>query len=266
MTKPLLTYENLGVSYGSRSVLKGVSLCLGAGEILGVVGESGSGKTTLLNAAMGLLPADAGVSGRIMLGDEDLLGLPAERLRELRGARIGLVFQDCRASLTPTRTIESQAYEAVCAHARVGRPDKQDVHERLVTLLELMLLASPERILASYPFELSGGMGQRVGIALAMLLEPDVILADEPTSALDVVSRRQVLDSFVRLKRESGAGILLVSHDLAAVRAVADRVAVIQDACIVEQGTTAQVMADPQHPYTRQLLGALPSFGSWGGR
>lgn len=252
----LLTFSGVEVAYHGKPVLHDLTFSLHAGEILGIVGESGSGKSTILRAAMGLL----GQSGRITSGDilwqgKSLLSLSEGAMRALRGARLSMVFQDAGASLCPVRTIESQIYEALRAHQRISR---QEAKARTLTLLEKLGFSDGERILKSYPFALSGGMNQRVGIAMAMLLEPGALLADEPTSALDVAVQKQVLSELLRLRELFGTAIVLVTHDIGVVSAMADTVLVLKDGRAVEYGTAAQVLYAPQHAYTRQLLAAVP--------
>lgn len=260
MRVPLLTYENLCVSYGDQTVLQDVNLCVYEGGIVGIVGESGSGKSTILRATMGLLGRAGRIQqGQIRYGGSDLALCSSEELRSLCGSEIGMIFQDCLSALTPIRTIGGQLYEEYCVHA-VCRESKEIVLSRAARLLRSLSLAEPERVLASYPFELSGGIGQRVGIAAAMLLEPKVILADEPTSALDVVSQKQVLTEFVRLKEKNNTAFVFVSHNIAAVRAVADYVVVLKDGKIMEQGKAKDVLTSPRSSYTQELLAAVPSL------
>lgn len=258
MAEPLLSYDHVSVAYEGRVVVHDVSFAVAAGETLGIVGESGSGKSTLLRAALRLGgPAQVVVQGRILYRGNDLAQRDERGMRDVRGREIGMVFQDCLAALTPIRTIGDQAFEVVAAH---GPATRADVDARLGDLLARLAIADPARVLASYPFELSGGMGQRVGIALALIMEPAVLLADEPTSALDAVTQKQVVEELGRLCRETGAALVVVSHNIGVIRALADDVLVLKDGAVVERGRAAEVLSRPQDAYTRELLAAAPSF------
>ena len=256
--EPLLTYRSVEVSFNGRAVTHDVSFTLHAGEILGIVGESGSGKSTLLKAAMGLL----GNGGLVTKGDiwfkgKDLPDLPEKELRKICGAGIGMIFQDAGASLCPIRTIGEQIYESMSAHMEITR---SQAREKALALFEKLQFKDGQRIWNSYPFELSGGMNQRAGIAIAMLMEPPVLLADEPTSALDVAVQKQVIEEMLHLRELFGTAIILVTHDIGVVSAMADTVLVLKDGRIMEFGTAQQVLRDPQDAYTRKLLAAVPKL------
>ena len=256
--EPLLTYRSVEVSFNGRAVTHDVSFTLHAGEILGIVGESGSGKSTLLKAAMGLL----GNGGLVTKGDiwfkgKDLPDLPEKELRKICGAGIGMIFQDAGASLCPIRTIGEQIYESMSAHMEITR---SQAREKALALFEKLQFKDGQRIWNSYPFELSGGMNQRAGIAIAMLMEPPVLLADEPTSALDVAVQKQVIEEMLHLRELFGTAIILVTHDIGVVSAMADTVLVLKDGQIMEFGTAQQVLRDPQDTYTRTLLAAVPKL------
>ena len=256
--EPLLTYRSVEVSFNGRAVTHDVSFTLHAGEILGIVGESGSGKSTLLKAAMGLL----GNGGLVTKGDiwfkgKDLPDLPEKELRKICGAGIGMIFQDAGASLCPIRTIGEQIYESMSAHMEITR---SQAREKALALFEKLQFKDGQRIWNSYPFELSGGMNQRAGIAIAMLMEPPVLLADEPTSALDVAVQKQVIEEMLHLRELFGTAIILVTHDIGVVSAMADTVLVLKDGRIMEFGTAQQVLRDPQDTYTRTLLAAVPKL------
>lgn len=254
--EPLLTYQSVEVSFHGRAVLHDVSFALHAGEILGVVGESGSGKSTLIKAAMGILGSGGLVTkGDIWFRGKNLPDLPEREFRRLRGAEIGMIFQDAGASLCPVRRIGDQIYESMAAHLTITR---EQARERAMALFEKLRLKKGERIWDSYPFMLSGGMNQRVGIAMAMLMEPSVLLADEPTSALDVLVQRQVLEEMLQLRGQFGTAILLVTHDIGVVREVADTVLVLKEGRVMEYGAAEQVLYRPENAYTRQLLAAAP--------
>ena len=235
-----------------------MSFTLHAGEILGIVGESGSGKSTLLKAAMGLL----GNGGLVTKGDiwfkgKDLPDLPEKELRKICGAGIGMIFQDAGASLCPIRTIGEQIYESMSAHMEITR---SQAREKALALFEKLQFKDGQRIWNSYPFELSGGMNQRAGIAIAMLMEPPVLLADEPTSALDVAVQKQVIEEMLHLRELFGTAIILVAHDIGVVSAMADTVLVLKDGRIMEFGTAQQVLHEPRDAYTRKLLAAVPKL------
>ena len=256
--EPLLTYRSVEVSFNGRAVTHDVSFTLHAGEILGIVGESGSGKSTLLKAAMGLL----GNGGLVTKGDiwfkgKDLPDLPEKELRKICGAGIGIIFQDAGASLCPIRTIGEQIYESMSAHMEITR---SQAREKALALFEKLQFKDGQRIWNSHPFELSGGMNQRAGIAIAMLMEPPVLLADEPTSALDVAVQKQVIEEMLHLRELFGTAIILVTHDIGVVSAMADTVLVLKDGQIMEFGAAQQVLRDPQDTYTRTLLAAVPKL------
>ena len=256
--EPLLTYRSVEVSFNGRAVTHDVSFTLHAGEILGIVGESGSGKSTLLKAAMGLL----GNGGLVTKGDiwfkgKDLPDLPEKELRKICGAGIGMIFQDAGASLCPIRTIGEQIYESMSAHMEITR---SQAREKALALFEKLQFKDGQRIWNSYPFELSGGMNQRAGIAIAMLMEPPVLLADEPTSALDVAVQKQVIEEMLHLRELFGTAIILVTHDIGVVSAMADTVLVLKDGRIMEFGTAQQVLREPRDAYTRKLLAPVPKL------
>lgn len=256
--EPLLTYQSVEVSFNGRAVTHDVSFTLHAGEILGIVGESGSGKSTLLKAAMGLLGNDGLVTkGDIWFQGKDLPDLPEKELRKVCGAGIGMIFQDAGASLCPIRTIGEQIYESMSAHMKITRSQAK---EKALLLFQRLQFKDGQQIWNSYPFELSGGMNQRVGIAIAMLMEPPVLLADEPTSALDVVVQKQAIEEMLHLREMFGSAMILVTHDIGVVSAMANTVLVLQDGRIMEFGTARQVLHEPQNAYTRTLLAAVPKL------
>lgn len=254
----LLRYQNVEVAFHGRAVVRDVSFTLHPGEILGIVGESGSGKSTLLNAAMGLLGNDGMVTrGDIWFQGKDLPDLQEKEMRQIRGAGIGMIFQDAGASLCPIRTIGSQIYESMAAH---GKITKAEAKEKALSLFGKLQFKDSQRIWDSYPFELSGGMNQRVGIAIAMLMKPPVLLADEPTSALDVAVQKQVVQEMLRLQDLFGTAIILVTHDIGVVSAMADTVLVLKDGRRMEYGNAEQVLNAPENPYTKRLLAAVPKL------
>ena len=252
----LLRYDHVDISYNGIPAVQDVSFTLRPGEILGIVGESGCGKSTLLKAAMGLL----GSSGMVTRGDiwykgRNLPDLPARALRKLNGPELGMIFQSAGSSFCPIRTVGAQLYEIMTQH---GSATKKEFENCALELLEKLGFEDGRRILRSYPFELSGGMQQRVGIAAAMLLRPGVLFADEPTAALDVSVQKQVLEELLLLRKTYGTAIVLVAHNIGVIGAMADRVLVMQDGRTVEYGETQTVLHDPQASYTRMLLSAVP--------
>ena len=256
MADPLLEYANVEVSYNGVAVVRDVSFAVMPGEVVCIVGESGSGKSTLVNAAMGQLgPQGCVTRGDIWYQGASIPDLSARDLRRLCGSSLAMVFQDSLASLTPIRRIGDQVYESMRAHRHVTRAECDQLATRMFARLGL---DDPERVLASYPFELSGGMGQRVGIAIALLGEPQVLFADEPTSALDAIAQAQVVELLGDVNRNLGTTIVLVTHNMGVVESVADHVLVLKDGRVVEFGEAAQVLRAPAHPYTQELLDATP--------
>lgn len=255
----VLTVENLRISYRSqrqwREVVHNVSFSVKRGEMLAFVGESGSGKTTTAQAIIGLLADNARRdSGRISINGEDISNWSTKRLDGLRGARISLVPQDPGNSLNPVKTIGAQVGEILRLHQKSSAAERK---EQVLALLTKVGLSHPEQRFDQYPHQLSGGMKQRVLIAIAIALEPDLIIADEPTSALDVTVQKHILDLLDTLRRESGTAVLFVTHDLALAAERADRLLVFRHGEIQEQGATGDVVRTPQHAYTRQLLSDL---------
>ena len=254
MVQPLLEFSHTEIRYGSRTAVENLSLTVSPGEILGIVGESGSGKSTVVKAAMGLLgPEGAVTGGKILFRGQDLSALTPEQMRRLRGREMGMVFQNCTAALCPIRTVWEQLRESV------GRElPKKEIRSRALELMERVHLTDGERVLQSYPFELSGGMNQRVGIVMAMLRRPDLLLADEPTSALDVTVQKQVVEEMLGLREIYGTAIVLVTHNIGVVERMADRVAVMHRGRLVEWGDREQVLRSPKAEYTRALIAAVP--------
>ena len=252
----ILRYEHVDISYNGFKAIKDVSFTVDEGEILGIVGESGSGKSTLIKAAMGLL-GDAGLvtRGDILYKGKNLPDLSALELRKLNGPELGMIFQYAGSSFCPIRTVGAQLYESMTEHESISR---DQFRTRAVELLEKIGFDDAQRILDSYPFELSGGMQQRVGIAAAMLLKPDVLLADEPTSALDVSVQKQVVEEMLLVREAFGTAIILVTHNIGVIGAMADKVLVMQNGEMVEYGETEQVLHDPKEAYTRLLMSAVP--------
>ncbi|PJN26235.1 ABC transporter ATP-binding protein [Kitasatospora sp. CB02891] len=262
MTTPLLAVRNLTVDFGDHPAVRGVDLDLRRGETLGLVGESGSGKSVTALAVLGLLPAAARIGGSVRLDGEELVGLPARQLAEIRGRRIAMVFQDPLSAFTPVYRIGDQIAEAVRVHQKVG---KAAARSRAADLLDLVGIPDPARALDAFPHEFSGGMRQRAMIAMAVANDPDILLADEPTTALDVTIQAQVLDVLRTAQRETGAALVLVSHDLGVIAGSADRVAVMYAGRIVETAPVDELFTAPRHAYTLGLIGAVPRLDGRGG-
>ncbi len=257
---PLLTVDNLEVSFPSEAgrvrAVRGVSWRLDQGEVLGIVGESGSGKSVSSLAIMGLLPDRARVSGSIRLRDRELIGLSDKEFSTIRGSRIAMVFQDPMSALTPVYPVGDQIAEALRAHDR-GR-SRASARDRAVELLDLVGIPNAAKAVGAFPHEFSGGMRQRVVIAIAIAGDPDLIIADEPTTALDVTVQAQVLEVLATAREVTGAGIVLITHDLGVVAGFADRLMVMYAGRAVETGAVAGVYARPRMPYTLGLLGSVP--------
>ena len=259
MKTPLLQMEKLAIRFlqgGEETTpVKDASLQVAAGEMLALVGESGSGKSLTAHAIMRLLPAHAQLQGSIRFKGEELMGAPEARLRQLRGHRIGMIFQEPMTSLNPLHTIEKQIGEVLSVHQGLR---KNAARARTLELLQLVGIAEPEKRLDAYPHQLSGGQRQRVMIAMALANDPELLIADEPTTALDVTLQAQILDLLKSLQQKLGLAVLLISHDLTLVRRYADRVVVMQAGRMVESGETQALFSDPQHEYTHHLLAAEP--------
>ncbi|WP_394160317.1 ABC transporter ATP-binding protein [Galactobacter valiniphilus] len=258
-TPALLTLDDLRVTFrtdgGPVRAVKGMSLDLRAGEVLALVGESGSGKSVTSLAIMGLLPATATLEGSISLGGEEIVGRSEREMNSIRGAKVGMIFQEPMTALNPTMRIGDQIAEAILNHEELS---KAEAHERAVALLRRVGIPEPEAKAKGFPHEMSGGQRQRVVIAIALACKPELIIADEPTTALDVTVQAEILDLIRSLAEESGTAFLLVTHNMGVVADVAHRVAVMFRGDLVEIGTTEQVLTQPAHDYTRRLLTAVP--------
>ncbi len=265
---PVLDVRDLRVEFPTRGgvvrAVNGVSLRVGAGRILGLVGESGSGKSVTGFAILRLVEAPGRITGgRILFHGRDLVGLSEREMRGLRGNRIATVFQNPMMTLNPVLRIGTQMVEAVRAHAQVGRAEAR---ARAAEALGLVGIPSPEERLSAYPHQFSGGMRQRVAIAIALLHRPELIIADEPTTALDVTIQSQILAEVQALARDRGTALLWITHDLSVVSGLADDVAVMYAGRIVEQGSVGTVIRTPLHPYTNGLIGSVPSRNRRGER
>jgi peptide/nickel transport system ATP-binding protein len=242
-----------------RGVLKaadGVSFDLDEDEVLGIVGESGSGKSVTVHAMLGLLPRSASVSGEVRYRGRSLLDLPPDEARKVRGSNLAIVFQDALAALNPLHRLGDQLVEAIQVHHPEVR--RREALARAVELFGLVGIESPATRVKQYPHELSGGMRQRALIAMAIVNDPDVLIADEPTTALDVTTQAQVLEVLKAARRRTRSAMVLITHDLGVVSGVADRVLVMYAGRVVEQGTVDEVLERPRHPYTLGLLGSRP--------
>lgn len=252
----LLDYQHVEISFNGNAVVHDVSFQLHPGEILGLVGESGSGKSTLIKAAMGLL----GESGMVTRGDiwfegKNLPDLSEKEMRRICGEKIGMIFQDCGASMSPIRTIGEQIVESLAAHHKVNAAKAR---EAAMELFDRLRFKDGERVWNSYPFELSGGMNQRAGIAIAMLMNPAILMADEPTSALDVAVQRQVVEEMLNIRDVFGTAFIIVTHDIGVVSAMADSILVLQSGNVMEYGKAKDVLENPRNDYTKKLLSAVP--------
>ena len=264
-SRAVLTVERLEVDFGTKEgvvhAVRGIDFELQIGEVLGIVGESGSGKSVTALATMGLLPKSADVRGSIKFKERELVGLKEKHLTGVRGTGVSMIFQDPMTSLNPVYTIGWQIAEAILAHQEVS---KEDAWKRSVELLRKVGIPFPEERINNYPHEFSGGMRQRAVIAIAMANDPEVILADEPTTALDVTVQAQVLDSLKTALSETGAALLLITHDLGVIAGLADQVLVMYAGRPVEVGTVEDIFYRPSMPYTIGLLGSLPRLDAEG--
>ena len=257
----LLEVSKLDISYAksSKPTVHDVNFTLDDGEILAIVGESGSGKTTVIRAILNVLPGGGHVSnGSITFDGKNLLSLDANGWRNLRGEKISMIFQDSGNMMNPVRTIGSQFVEYIQVHSDV---DKKSAWDIAIEKLELMNLPNPENILNSYTFELSGGMRQRVGIAMAITFQPKLLLADEPTSALDVTTQAQIVGELMFITRGSGASMIIVTHNIGVASYLADNLMVMSQGRVVEYGKTSDVINRPQAEYTKNLLASVPEIG-----
>ena len=254
----MLELKNVTVSYGERPVVRDFSMTLKKGEIISLVGESGSGKTTVIRAILGLLPGGGKVTdGDILFEEKSLLQNTNEQWRKLRGTDISMIFQDSGAMMNPIRKIGSVFTEYIRTHEKVS---KKDAWEKGVEMLAHMRLPDGNHIMNSYPFQLSGGMRQRVGIAMAMTFRPKLLLADEPTSALDVTMQAQIVRQMMELRDEYGTSIIIVTHNLGVAAYMGDKVIVMQHGKIMDQGDREHVLRFPQSEYTRSLIAAVPTL------
>jgi peptide/nickel transport system ATP-binding protein len=255
----LLDVHNLTVEFGNTPAVRGIDLAIAEGEVLGLVGESGSGKSMTSLALMGLLPPNAKVSGKVMFDGRDVLSASPEELRQMRGTRVTMIFQEPMTALNPVMRIGDQVAESVLAH---GTSNKLDAAEKAMQALRDVAIPDVERRYRDYPHQLSGGQRQRVMIAMAIVNRPALLIADEPTTALDVTVQAQILELLAELRRKFKLAMLFISHDLAVVSQVADRTAVMLGGNIVETGPSKSIFRNPKHAYTVGLLNSVPTLKS----
>lgn len=256
----LLEVNNLDISYGDKLTVAGANLELDRGEILSIVGESGSGKTTVIRAIMGCLPGAGHVSGgSIMFDGKNILANSHEDWRQMYGKEMSMIFQDSGNMINPIRRIGEQFIDYIQTHA--PEKSKSQANEMAIGMLTNVHLPNTENIMNCYPFELSGGMRQRVGIAMAMIFSPKLLLADEPTSALDVTTQAQIIRQIVDVRNEYNAAVIIVTHNLGVASYVSNKIMVMQGGKVVESGRREDIIGNPQHEYTKQLLRAVPVIG-----
>jgi ABC-type dipeptide/oligopeptide/nickel transport system ATPase component len=264
MSEPLLDIRDLRIQFatenGVMEAVKGISFSMARGETLAIVGESGSGKSVTGLALTRLLPEPPAQypSGRILFGGRDVLKMPPKELRALRGNKISYIFQEPSTSLNPVFTIRNQIAEVI----RLHRPEVRDLDAEVIKYLDLVGIVDSAKRLHDYPHQLSGGMQQRVMIAMALSCEPDLLVADEPTTALDVTIQAQIISQLKDIKERLGMAIILITHNFGIISGIADRVAVMFRGRVVEYGETGQVLRNPQHPYTRALIDCIPRLGA----
>lgn len=262
MTEPILQVKDLKTYYYSQkttvAAVDGVDFSLEKGSVLGIVGESGCGKSTVARSLVGLLDHanSRTVAGSVIFDGRDVLQMDKEELRQIRGKRISMIFQDPFVSLNPVYTIKDQIYEVLKVHENLP---KAQAEERVLELLRLVGIPHPELRLNSYPYQLSGGMQQRVMIAIALACQPEILLADEPTTALDVTVQAQIMELISQLKEEREMSIILISHNMGIIAEMCEQMLVMYGGVVVEEGSCKQIFAAPKHPYTIGLLGAIPS-------
>ena len=255
----LLEVKNLHIQYAGTEMVHGISFSLDSGEVLSLVGESGSGKTSVIRAILGCLPHEGRVNeGEIIFSGVNMLENTPKMWRDISGRNISMIFQDSGSMMNPIRTIGSQFVEYILEHSSM---DPQKAEKEAKEILDKMQLPNPDTIMDSFPFELSGGMRQRVGVAMAMFFRPQLLLADEPTSALDVTTQAQVVKELMKICREDGTAIILVTHNLGVATYMSDKIMVMQNGHVVEEGTSEAIIENPQANYTKELLHSVPQIG-----
>lgn len=255
MNREILNLKNLSVSYGNINILKDIDLSLKKGEILGIVGESGSGKSTLIKSIMGILDENASIDGEINFEGKDLASLSLKDYRKIKGKEISMIFQNPTEYFNPTRKISKQFIETIRSHNDIS---KQEIQKKSINTFKFLGLQDGKKIWNSYPFELSGGMNQRVAIALSIMLEPKILLADEPTSALDVTVQAQVVKELLKLRQKLNTSIILVTHNIGVASYMSDNIGVMYGGRIIEYGESEELINNPKHPYTKMLINSVP--------
>ena len=255
MNREILNLKNLSVSYGDINILKDIDLSLKKGEILGIVGESGSGKSTLIKSIMGILDENASIDGEIHFEGKDLASLSLKDYRKIKGKEISMIFQNPTEYFNPTRKISKQFIETIRSHNDIS---KQEIQKKSINTFKFLGLQDGKKIWNSYPFELSGGMNQRVAIALSIMLEPKILLADEPTSALDVTVQAQVVKELLKLRQKLNTSIILVTHNIGVASYMSDNIGVMYGGRIIEYGESEELINNPKHPYTKMLINSVP--------
>ena len=255
MNREILNLKNLSVSYGDINILKDIDLSLKKGEILGIVGESGSGKSTLIKSIMGILDENASIDGEINFEGKDLASLSLKDYRKIKGKEISMIFQNPTEYFNPTRKISKQFIETIRSHNDIS---KQEIQTKSINTFKFLGLQDGKKIWNSYPFELSGGMNQRVAIALSIMLEPKILLADEPTSALDVTVQAQVVKELLKLRQKLNTSIILVTHNIGVASYMSDNIGVMYGGRIIEYGESEELINNPKHPYTKMLINSVP--------
>ena len=255
MNREILNLKNLSVSYGDINILKDIDLSLKKGEILGIVGESGSGKSTLIKSIMGILDENASIDGEINFEGKDLASLSLKDYRKIKGKDISMIFQNPTEYFNPTRKISKQFIETIRSHNDIS---KQEIQKKSINTFKFLGLQDGKKIWNSYPFELSGGMNQRVAIALSIMLEPKILLAYEPTSALDVTVQAQVVKELLKLRQKLNTSIILVTHNIGVASYMSDNIGVMYGGRIIEYGESEELINNPKHPYTKMLINSVP--------
>ena len=255
MNIEILNLKNLSVSYGDINILKDIDLSLKKGEILGIVGESGSGKSTLIKSIMGILDENASIDGEINFEGKDLASLSLKDYRKIKGKEISMIFQNPTEYFNPTRKISKQFIETIRSHNDIS---KQEIQKKSINTFKFLGLQDGKKIWNSYPFELSGGMNQRVAIALSIMLEPKILLADEPTSALDVTVQAQVVKELLKLRQKLNTSIILVTHNIGVASYMSHNIGVMYGGRIIEYGESEELINNPKHPYTKMLINSVP--------
>ena len=255
----MLDINNITVQYGNNNpVIVDLSLHMKQGEIVSIVGESGSGKSTVIRSVMGLLPAGGKITkGDLIFNGHSLLSYSRDEWNKIRGTQVSMIFQDCGAMINPIRKIGKQFIEYIRIHEKIS---KEEASKKAINMLEQMMLPNPENIMNSYPFQLSGGMRQRIGIAMAMTFNPKLLIADEPTSALDVTTQSQIIRNMLELREKFNTGIIMVTHNLAVAAYISDKIIVMKDGKIVEQGSRDDILNHPKDEYTKKLLNSVPNW------